>query len=474
MKCVLFALPKDYVHPGLFSNSKKLKKSIYPPLGLLYIASVIENLGHAVEIIDFGIVNFSEELLLKKINSSEFIGINVYSNNYEFANQIAGKIKEYSKDILIIIGGPHCTFLKEKTLEDISYADIAVISEGEKTIIDIIKYLEGKINISDIPGIYYKENNIIKKGKPIEIIKNLDLLPFPARHLVDKYNYGNFPWLDLSKVNFTSIMTSRGCPFHCRFCARYENVIPEWKFRQRSAENVVEEFIEINKKYGFVSIIDDHFLADKKRAHLIFDRLIEYKTDIVIQILGIRVDCSDKTLFKKMKKANVKYISYGIESGNQDVLDFYKKNITLEQIRNSLILADKIGFITSATLIIGAPIETTEHIKNTIKFVCSLPLDFMVIRPLWFDIGSDLWINAVKNNKILKNEYEVPSIKERELSNFTLNELNEYQNMAFRKFYFRTNFLSRQIIKTISDKDTLRLKQLFRAIFYLQFRNIIK
>lgn len=473
MKCVLFALPEQIVQPGLFGNKKYLKNPTLPPLGLMYIASVIEKLGHSVEIIDFRVFDYSDEFILKKIVRADFVGISVFTHSCKLAKQLASRIKELSDDILIIIGGPHCTFLKEKALEDIPEADIAVVLEGETVIKEIIKYLQGKRNISDIPGIYYKEGNLIKKGKPFEIVENLDLISFPARHLIDGSKYGKFPGYDLSKLNYTSMMTSRGCPFRCRFCTRYCNVFPRWGYRERSSDNVVKEFIELNDKYGFVTIIDDNFLSNTKRAHLIFDELIEHGTDIQIQIFGTRSDCADRVLFDKMKRANVRFISFGIESGNQDVLDFYNKELTLSQIRTAIKLAADYGFFTSATIILGAPIETKRHISNTINFICSLPLDHITVHILFYDMGSDLWIEAVKNGKISKDEFEVPSVIERGLSNFTYDELINYQHFLDKKFYMRFKYFTRQIIKSINDDDSLRLKFMMKILFSFQFKNIL-
>jgi len=468
MKCILFALPEQYFSQGLFGKTKKMKHPLFPPLGLLYIAAVLEDIGHTVEIIDLGVFNYSDMYIFDKVHNADFVGINVFTNNCIFANKLAKKLKDNFEDLLIVIGGPHCTFLKKKALIDIPNADIAVILEGENVIKEIIKYLEGKRILSDIPGIYYKEGKDIKKGGTIEIIKDLDSIPFPARHLVDSSKYGKFPWLNLSKYNFTSMMTSRGCPFKCRFCARYSNVFPQWGYRERSVENVVDEIIELNKKYKFVTIIDDNFLANNKRAHMIFDKLIEYDTDIIIQILGARIDCADRVLFKKMKKVNVKFISFGIESGNQEVLDFYNKNISLDQIRSTLKMTDEFGFITSATFIIGAPIETNLHIKNTINFICSLPLDHVKINILYYDMGSDLWIEGVKEGKISEDEFDVPSIISRRLSNFSINQLTRFQIDGYRKFYFHPKYFMRQLVKIFNDKDALRLKIVLNG-FFLSF-----
>ncbi|KYK23660.1 hypothetical protein AYK24_07205 [Thermoplasmatales archaeon SG8-52-4] len=473
MKSVLFALPNQIPQPGLFGNLNNLKYPTFPPLGLMYIASVIEKLGNSVEIIDLSVFDYSDEYIFKRIVSADFVGINVFTHSFKLAKNLARRIKSLSEDILIIIGGPHCTFLKEKSLNDIPEAKIAVVLEGENVIKEIIKYLEGKRNLSEIPGIYYREGKEIKKGKPFEIIEDLDLIPFPARHLIDESKYGKFPWYDFSKIKYTSMITSRGCPFRCRFCSRYCNVFPRWGYRERSSENVVKELVELNDKYGFVTIVDDNFLTNIKRAHLIFDELIEYGTDILIQILGTRCDIVDRVLFDKMKRVNVRYITFGVESGNQDVLDFYNKKITLNQIRNTLKLADDFGFNNSATLILGAPIETKTHINNTIDFICSLPLDHIIVHILFYDMGSDLWVEAVKEGKISKDEFEVPSIIERGLSNFTYDELINYQNIVARKFYMRIKYIIKQIIKSINDKDSLRLKQIIRVLISLQFKNFL-
>jgi len=134
------------------------------------------------------------------------------------------------------------------------------------------------------------------------------------------------------------------------------------------------------------------------------DGLIELDSDIELIIDGARIDSADRDLYKKMKKANVKFIGYGIESGNQDVLDFYNKKITLEQIRKAINLCNEMNFITRATFILGAPFETKQHFEKTIKFACSLPLDIAIFRPLNYCPGAELWDEAVKQGKIMKNE----------------------------------------------------------------------
>ena len=362
-------------------------------------------------------------------------------------------IKELYPDMPVIIGGAQCIFLKERSLQYNPYADISVIGEGEKIVLDIIGFLEGRKDIKDIPGVLYREKNTIKSGKPPEVISDLDSLHFPARHLVDKYSYGRTNSLYLFKRNFASIITTRGCPFRCRFCAHYENVINGWSYRQRSAENVVRELEEIHEKFESVVIVDDNFLADKKRSFKIIDGFIEIGTNINIIIGGARVDSADRELYKKMKKANVKFMEFGIESGNQDTLDYYNKHITLDQIRKSINLAHEMNFITMGSFILGAPNETKEHIENTIKFACSLPLDIAQFRPLFYQRGSLLWMEAVNNKKISIDEDIVPTDKNRGLGNFTIDEISRYTSWAYRRFYMRPSYMLGQVGRAIKRRD---------------------
>jgi anaerobic magnesium-protoporphyrin IX monomethyl ester cyclase len=472
MKILLLKHAEEYIQSGILGHSPNAV-SIYPPLGLEYIGSTLENEGHKVEIIDFGAEALSKEQLKNSLTSSDAVGIGVYTNNYKNTADFAKMIKELDPKIPLIIGGPHCIFFKRQSLIDISCADISVELEGEHVFPYLVRVFEGKKKLSDVHGIYYRENNKIKAGKSPQIIDNLDDLAFPARHLVYRYDYGNLPWGYSFKKKFTSMITSRGCPFNCRFCTRYNNIVKDWGYRKRSADNVVREIQEINDKYKSVAIVDDNFLADIKRAHKIFDKLLETGTTLDLIITGARVDSADKDLYKKMKKVGVKYLCFGIESGNQDVLDFYNKKITLQQIQKAVHLAKEMNFTTQATFILGAPFETNKYIENTIKFACSLPLDIVIFQPLHYVMGSDLWLEAVKDKKISKNEYHVDANSKRGLGNFTEEELKEYSNKAFRRFYLRPNYLLSQIQKALLHKDIGHLKIVWKVAISSQWRNIL-
>lgn len=459
------------IKPGVWDANKEnltLGPTTIPPLGLLYLGAMLEQEGHNVEILDYYMENISKEQLKNALMSSDAVGMTIHTDNFKFPLDISRNIKELDSDIPLIVGGPHCTYVQERSLYDIPHADISVIGEGEYVIIDLLRYLEGTKNLDDIPGIYFRNNGSILSGKPLKVIDNLDTIPFPARYLVDKYEYGDFPFGLKLKKKVTSILTSRGCPFHCRFCTRYANLIDGWGFRQRTAQNVLQELEEIDDKYRTINIVDDTFLADKKRAHQIFDGLIKMGREVELVIHGARVDSAEEKLYKKMKRAGVKYIYFGLESGNQDVLDYYKKNITLSQIEKAVNLSREMNFIIIGNFIFGAPMETKEHIEKTIEFACSLPLDIVGFGPLLYIYGSELWNEAVESNKISKDTDIVFADSEKGLGNFTKNELLEYTIIAFQRFYLRPSYFLGQIYRSIKRNDYSLLINGLRFIFSLK------
>jgi magnesium-protoporphyrin IX monomethyl ester (oxidative) cyclase len=449
---------------GIFGTAKMS----HPPLGLLSIGAILEQNDHNVEIIDFYTNNAPISHLKNSVISSDVVGISVYSEEYKSAIEICTKIKGIDKNIPLIIGGPHCIFSKNGSLNSFPQADISVVGEGEYVTLEIAKYLEGNQKLSEIPGIFFRDKNIIKSGKPIKVIKNLDDLPFPARHLVDKYTYGIYSFGYKMRQKVTSIITSRGCPFNCKFCARYGNSIKDWGFRTRSANNVFREIQEISEKYKSLWIVDDNFLADKKRAMRICNMLIDSGINIDLYIEGARVDSADEELYKKLKKAGTKLLGYGIESMNQDILDFYNKKISIQQIKNSLHLANKMDFLTYGSFILGAPIETKEHIENTINLACKLPLDFANFEPLFYRKGSQLYNEAVKDKKITSDVEYFFADSQKGFGNFTRHELLEYKKEAINRFYLRLNFLFRHLYKSLIRRDFSLLLNGSRFLFRLK------
>ncbi len=461
MKVLLVKVLLDDVKRGIFFQSRK-KRSIdqlfyAPPLNLLYLGRSLEDEGHSVEVIDFYCERNPMETLRKSLGSSDAVGLSVYTNNCADTAYVAQTIKDSHPEVPIIIGGPHCTAHLAKAMLEVPAADIGVVGDGEQAIKAVINTVQGKKQLSEIPGIYYRDHGKILQGKPPEIIQDLDVLPFPSRHLVDKYKYGTVNNISLCKPKFTSMVTSRGCPFNCRFCTIDFQL--KKTYRKRSVENVIEEFQQINEKYGSAIIVDDNFLADTKRVHMIFDRLLDTGINLELFIKGARVDSAERELYTKMKKAGVKSIFYGIESGCQDVLNFYNKGTSVDQIRKAVNLAHEMGFSVIGSFIVGAPIETKQHIEQSIQFACSLPIRIIVWNQLEYRYGSDIWREAVAAGNITENDsYYVITDVRRGLGIFTKEELEECCNRAYRRFYMRPRYFFQELSRMIIKRDPMILK----------------
>jgi len=452
-----------------FSFKGGEKSFLYaPPLGILYLASILTKEGHDVKAIDIRGEENVVKIIEREISSIDAIGITVPTFALHNSIKLIKTIKDMDNEIPVIIGGPHPTLYPEKSLHDMP-ADMLVIGEAEKSIVDLAKILEGKLEMEKGRGIYYRKNGGIRVAKEAEIVKDIDTIPFPAHHLVEKYDYGHTYGFKLFEGKTTAVLTSRGCPRKCRFCSR--RLLSMGKYRMRSAENVVEE-LEMLYEQGYKNIIiaDDNFMSSRKRVEKIMDMIMEKGLTLTLFINGARVDSADKELYAKMWKAGVRMISFGIESGNQDILDFYLKGTTLEQIRKAVELSRKTGFFTVGTFIIGAPIETEEHIKNTIKFACSLPLDMAEFFILRYMPGSQLWDEAVKEDKIKEDEYLVESDCRKGLGLFTQEELIKWKKIAYKKFYFRPSYVAGEAIKFLSRFDIRLLKAGFSMLKILLYR----
>jgi anaerobic magnesium-protoporphyrin IX monomethyl ester cyclase len=421
-----------------------------PPLGILYLSTMLERSGHTIEVFDYTAENVDEEKLKSKIDSVDAVGITVCTSSLDESIKLAHLIKKHRPEIPLLIGGPHCNLVPEKSLIDFN-ADICVTGDGELIICKIADALQGKEDLSIIPGVYYKEGGKVKQGGPAQIIKDLDSLPFPDRHLVDKYDYGYFIGVKLAPGRTTSIITTRGCPYRCRFC-EYNAV--RSKYDERSVDNVIKEIEEIVAQ-GFHSliIVDNNFLANKKRAEKIMDGIIEKKLKINIWIMGARVDSAERRLYGKLRDAGVSFISFGIESGNQDVLDLYNKRTTIQQIRDAVSISKEMGFFTSGSFVIGSEIETKSHIENTLKFAKSLPLDVAHFLVLGYLYGSPLWQKAVEEGKIRPDEFTVNADSKRNLSMFTQEELENYCIKAHRSFYFDPRYIIKQLFYAFRNRD---------------------
>ncbi|RLF58251.1 MAG: radical SAM protein [Thermoplasmata archaeon] len=462
MKVSLFYPPED----GLPLEGGGRSFMFVPPLGLAYIAGSIEQEVDKVDIYDLRDGGTNSVDLKVIVNRSDVIGVSIASFSFYNASLLISMIKDMDPDIPIIIGGPHCSLYPTRTLLE-TRADICIVGEGDFVIKDVIKKLDDKDFLKKLQGVIIKDGEKLSDiNKPI-IIKNLDKLPVPAYHLL-RSRYGKFFDLEFFSSKCTGVETSRGCPFRCRFCSR--EIAGMNVYRAKSAERVIRELDYVTDLgYRSIVIIDDNFLIGKTRAEKILRSIIDRKMGLEIFLQGVRIDSVDDSICKLMKKAGVVAIAFGIESGSQKVLDFYRKGIDLEQIRRVVKLCAENDIYTIGNFIMGAPVETRKDIENTIRFAKSLPLDFSLFFILEYTAGSDLWKAAVSEGKIDEDEYRVYADSSRGLTKFSLEELKHYQKKAYISFYADPRYMLRELRSAIKRNRTHLAKYV-----YVLFKHILR
>lgn len=412
----------------------------YFPIGLGYIASILLKKGHEVIILDPEVENLNYEGIKSflKENKPDIIGISCATPNFKNASDIAKMIKEELKTP-VVLGGVHASALPSLLKKHPEF-DIIPIGEGEFSFSEICDYYQGRIkSLENIDGIAYKEGDDIKITKPRELIEPVDALPFPARHLVDLTKYKLSVHVDLGKKSAT-ILTSRGCPFQCTYCASYLTMGE--KFRAHSAKYVLHEIEHLTKSYGIKHIViqDDTFTIDKKRVEKICRGLIDKKMNIDWYCFA-RVDTVTKEMLSLMRQAGCYSIGYGIESADETVLKNIKKGITLEQCRKTLKISNELGFRTLAFFMFGNPGETKESIEKTIRFSKELKPDLAFFNSLIPYPGTEVYDTHYKSKFEGSEKWEDfvaigvnPVV---ELENLSPKDIQKYVYKANTQFYFR-------------------------------------
>ncbi len=406
---------------------------------------------HQVTILDFSAEPYTTERLQQTLHQADAVGITILTYTLHSATNLITQIRNNRPDLPIIIGGPHSTLFPQKVLKE-TQADISVQGDGEPAITGIAEALQGTKQLKDIPGIYYREDNKIKAGKPPKLIKDLNTIPIPDRAPVSRYQYGREYNPHIKHNEFTSLITSRGCPYSCRFCSRHS--ISMKHFRTRSADNVLTELTQLqNQGYHYIQIADDSFLADRKQAEHLLDSIIQAQLSLKLIVTGARVDAITPAILQKMRQAGVYHIYYGLESGNQEILNFYNKKTTIHQIQTAVQHSHKLGFFIVGSFILGAPLETIDHFHRTISFAKTLPLDAVSFLPLRYMAGSDLWEQSVQEEKIKENEYLLEAGSEHDLSTLPKSIIHAYCVKAHQQFYLRPQFVLRLLKKSLRNDD---------------------
>jgi magnesium-protoporphyrin IX monomethyl ester (oxidative) cyclase len=462
---------------------------VFQPLGLAYIASVLED-EHEVSILDanaegwqhieimgekcyFGLP-FNQIIAKLQRLKPDVVGISIpFSVNEEISLKLGAEIKCVDKDVTLIYGGSHPTVAPQHVL---SVADYVVIGEGEVTMLELLRRLETSTeNIKDVEGIAFERHNKTIITKPRKPIENLDEIPFPARHLLpmnkyfEAFKHGRGPRKSYTfNERWSKLITSRGCPFNCVFCSIH--TVFGRGFRARTPKNVVEEIKELifKHKIRHINIEDDNMTLDKKRFKKICNLIIEEKLDFTWSTPnGIRADTIDEELVRKMAKSGCKRVFIAPESGVQYVVNhIVGKNLDLRKVEDAVRLFTKYEIQVDGSFVMGLiggssthiRIETKREIRKTIKYALKLKklgmkdAGFHVANPL---LGTRLYELAKQRKFLVENDMS-------KFSSFqSLIETPEWTRQDMTEFLQTANFMYNNSWKK-------QIKYLLRLISHLQ------
>jgi len=442
----------------LLINPPQSAKYPQPPLGLAMIAAVLEESGYQIKILDLQALRFSEKVLPEMISQEkpDVVGITAFTPTINAAVRVAKKVKESDDNIMVVLGGPHGTVLPEETLRASSEIDIVVCGEGEQTMLELVRVLEGasQNGLKEISGITYRESSNVRSNPSGPLILDLDTLPFPAFHLLPLGKYRLHPPFGRQSP-VMPIITSRGCPYRCVFCSK--SVFGK-KYRSNSPGYVIDEIQLLTEKFGVkeIKFYDDVFTLDRKRVVSICTQLKEEGFDIP-WTCETRVNLIDEKLLKIMKDSGCYMIEYGVESGNQEILSNLKKDITLEQVTEAFELTKEAGIETVAYFMIGSPGETLDTVKDTIEFAKKLDPDFVQFSITTPYPGTEFyeWMAKEGYLTIEWDKYVYADLKSADNPAFetkTLGreELKEWNKKAYASFYLRWGYLWKRMKKMTS------------------------
>jgi anaerobic magnesium-protoporphyrin IX monomethyl ester cyclase len=427
----------------------------FPPLGILYLATVLKERGVEVSVLDQPAKGFTIEETVKWIEKEapDILGFSTFASSGRTAALISNEVKKKNPNIIIVFGNYYATFNSERVLRKYPSVDIIVRGEGENTVIDLVNCLKNKGKLKDVLGITFRNNNSIISTLDRPLIGDLNCLPFPDRKLIDMEYHSVIAGANVAPKKFTSIVSSRGCFYRCRFCSCRQFARGRW--RPRSIKNTMEELHFLaSEGYKQFIFVDDSFTLNQKRVIKLSKRMRKEKIDMEWICEG-RVDNCSFEMLREIARVGCKLIYFGIESANQRILDYYNKQTTPQQSRTAVKTGRKAGIdVIIGSFIVGGPDETRDEIQNTIEFAERIPIDLPQFSILGVYPGTDIW-NEFEMKGLLKGgEYWETGIAVSEIcpSAVPLHEIRQMIHDGFYDFVRRPSFILKQFVRTLKSQ----------------------
>lgn len=423
--------------PLKFSPDWVEQESFSIPLGLLYLAAPLLSRGHQVTFIDMNLEGLDLSSFDLLVEQSDVVGISSMDLTLANTEILIEMMRQMPNCPKIICGGAYCTMARKH----IRGADVCVSGYADDFIVNIIEKLVLRESLVGIPGLSFMTKTGIETTQGVLECTKLDAIS-PALELVpSKYKYGTFAGIFFGKL--AGMYTTRGCVYRCNFCTHHQF----FKYREQSAKKVVQDLVRYSQEgYEFIVFNDENFSYDQARAYQILDGIINERLNFKI-VLQARADSVSPPLLKKMKKAGVILVMYGIESANQDVLDFYAKGTSVEQNQKAIQWTNAEGMLSLAFLLIGAPFETRLYFDRNVQFVNNAKADFVIINVLIYAKGSFLWKQLVEDSDFRDEQVYIPA--NRLTCSFTTEELINIKRKMLGRIWSDPRRIFRAAVKIL-------------------------
>lgn len=458
-----------FIQPGLENM-----ENCFPPIGLLYLASVARKHGYDVDIYDAAARGLSMSKALEYVidNKPDVYAVSLYTIGLIETLKFIKQVKHSLPSCICIVGGPHATALPEYSMKECEPIDYLIFGEGEQTLVELLYSIQNQSDPSEIRGICYRRNGEVIKNEARPLISNLDEIPFPAYDLIEKHRYEYYRRILTLRKKVGSIITSRGCPFECTFCFK---ATFGRSYRRRSPQNVVREMKWLMDEFGIEEFhfLDDIFTLKRDWLYEFFSELDKNHIEVPWRCLT-RADSLKEEDFIKMKQHGCYQVEIGIESGNDQVLKDIRKHITTIQVEKVFRWTRKAGLTTLAFFIFGHRLDTHKTIKQTLSFVKKISPDvcgFAVLLPFpGTKIYDSFLSEEIKYDWRRFHGYYDKNKLPLSICSLSAQELQQFCQQSDAEVYGRIGFLLRNILFRRGINYFQRKELFFR---WLEFTKIL-
>ena len=460
------------IQPNISKEADSEFGALQYPFNLGYLASVLREAGHEVKMVDFNVIDRRKLSGLISEYQPNLVGLTAMAITIHSVEEIIYEVRAVKKDIITVLGGVFASALPKDTMLKIKNLDYLIFGQGEKTIVDLVEHIIKKKKINDVRGVVFRKKGKIIQNLPQDLIKELDTIPFPARDLLPMELYAKrhvVRGFSRKEMKIIEMITSRGCPNQCIFCA--SKVIYGNSLRYRSYDNIVEEIEECIEKYGVehITFMDDTFTINKELVRKLCGFFSEKK---LTWDCNARVDAVNYELLRLMVKSGCVRVSFGVESGSDWILKKIKKNITVQQVINAIKDTKKAGVrYVECCFMIGSHIdETLDDVAATNKLIHKLMPDILALSIMCPYPGTEVYDMMVERGYLDKNpDWTQFSLfgnldRYKGITHMNSDQMFKLQHKIIKEYYSSPRYIFSQLIQIRTFREIkyfLRMGKVF-------------